>query len=219
MSGQGQKAGVLYWPCDTHPNLETHTHTPSSFPPLILLYWRLFKINKNDLGVHPPFGCIILEVPSLEYSSHTVQWASRAHVICHWFPPSSHSLTDSLAPSHCTQHKKTNFIIMYMHNNPLFSCPLVISLFHYLFHFLSPSSFISFVHSTLCSGPTAELSSQVTVLCHNGLVQMCVFVYVCVCVFSIWFFYYFYFHFFTSLLLLKWMSHMLSTTSKHVYIL
>lgn len=63
-------------------------------------------------------------------------------------PLISLSLPDSLAPSHCTQHKKLTSsytLLMHMHNTPLFSCPLVISLFLYLLCFLPFSSFISFL--------------------------------------------------------------------------
>lgn len=158
MCGQEQKAGVwgtalALWHTSQPHNKYTH-HTILS----LLLYWWLLQINKNDLGVHPPFGCIILEVPSLQYSSRTVQRASRARVIYHWFPASSLSPPDSLAPSHCTQHKKLTSsytLLMHMHNNPLFCCPLVIPLFHYrfffFFHFPTLSSFISFVISSLCA--------------------------------------------------------------------
>lgn len=166
MCGQGQKAEVWGYCIGPVTHIPTsHTHHLLLLP---LLYWRPLKINKNDLGVHPPFGCIILEVPSLGYSGHTVQWASRARVICHWFPPSSLSLPDSLAPSHCTQHKKLTSsytLLMHMHNNPLFSCPLVISLFLYLFP-LSLSFLLYLLRRPLasCSGPIPEISSQVTVL-------------------------------------------------------
>lgn len=164
--------GLLYWPCDTHPNLNTCPHLLLLFPPLLFLYWQPHKINKNDLGVHPPFGRIILEVPSLGYSSHTVQWASRAHVICHWFPPllpPSLPLPDSLAPSHCTQHKKLTSsytLLMHMHNDPLFSCPLVISLSLYLsgslFLFLlyllrAPDPFLKSLHRSLFTAVMDDL--------------------------------------------------------------
>lgn len=177
--------GVLYWPCDTHPQPQ-HTLPTSSFFPL--LYWRPLKINKNDLGVHPPFGCIILEVPSLGYSGHTVQWASRARVICHWFPPSSClSLPDSLAPSQCTQHKKLTSsytLLMHRHNNPLFSCPLVISLFLYLFRFLSLSSFISSVLPALRAPALFLKSLHRSLFFHSVMDDLCK---CCVCPTSFFF--------------------------------
>lgn len=162
---KSQGLGVLYWSCDTHPNLNTHTHTPMSSSSSLSSIDGSSKSIKMIL--ESTYHLAASSWPSLEYSSHTVQWASWARVICHWFPPSSLSLPDSLAPSHCTQHKKLTSsytLLMHMHNNPLFSCPLVIS--PSLSFSLSLSFLLYLLRRPLASysSPIPEISSQVTVL-------------------------------------------------------
>lgn len=73
------------------------------------------KSIKMISGVHTPFGSSILWCLLKEYRRHTVQWASRAHVICQanllqsyidFFPP---FFSDSLASGHYST--KTYLII------------------------------------------------------------------------------------------------------------
>lgn len=73
-------AVLMQWhsnPIPTHPNQDTmSTRPPQSFIDVCP------KSIKMISGVHTPFGSSILWCLLKEYRRHTVQWASRAHVIC-----------------------------------------------------------------------------------------------------------------------------------------